>query len=756
MNLKERIAALQQRAASTSPQASTSLSASQSSLHTLASSPSLTTAGSGAGLRDRIAKFEEKGGVPVPRGSFGLGAAPSREATPYKRGELYGNRISSVSRPSGSQSPPSKQSRLGVGLAPLGDGRRSVSSSELDDADMRPARRRCLSSPMLQSFEQPNSAGAGSLNFPDETSGPVEDETSLEVAQDTMTGALAALDEPQTPPPNRLKRSSTISGADAMRMSETMDDPPPPLPSFPSPSPATDSPSLSLSLRAETVEPSELQDSASAHGAAPEVRTSPLADALHDPSDSGFLGTHTATARQDAVIDPESEAQEVLDEDVRDQELSVEVDDDDLSKTPVVATFAAPSAPLSCSIEEPPVSQVLETLTVERDSSPIPSPTTADSDLSFAKLEIGERAYAEQTKYVVIPPSLSVVTVTSEKTPTVEGKEAELPHASAGRSSSQERLVDEPPSASTFTEANREVTSPVACVPQEKYVEPILEQKTGPRSFHVVVHGKKQWSKVDPLQSASQPPKSPAQVVVVHQSLTERFGPETSASADLSDLLSQALTLEQQLLGGDENNRKLKPASLSKLDVTSNPSASQSSAIAFPHSDTSDKYLPSPPLPTPPPGVAVKTASMKNRTSTRTESSWSSSHTSSEDSVSVITPPSPTFDLITPPLYADMKFGDSDLGKLQIKMPDGVVNVEKDEEEGRRSFGSVLSSPGRSARKKLLSMSRTLGRSSRSSTTLHSNGMFCSIHIFVLLSPARVATDADSHDTDSAPRPCFR
>ncbi|KAK1222952.1 hypothetical protein PQX77_014188 [Marasmius sp. AFHP31] len=47
-------------------------------------------------LKDRIAKFEKKGGVPVPRGSFGLGAPPIAENGPAKRrGELYGNRIPS-------------------------------------------------------------------------------------------------------------------------------------------------------------------------------------------------------------------------------------------------------------------------------------------------------------------------------------------------------------------------------------------------------------------------------------------------------------------------------------------------------------------------------------------------------------------------------------------------------------------------------------------------------------------------------------
>ncbi|KAF8801653.1 hypothetical protein BYT27DRAFT_7245091 [Phlegmacium glaucopus] len=88
-NLKERIAALEQRKAesvqrATSPTPSTTSNSSQ--------------AGSSNGaLRDRIARFEKKGGVPIPKGRFGLGV-PSSVEGPRKRGELYGNRIPASTR----------------------------------------------------------------------------------------------------------------------------------------------------------------------------------------------------------------------------------------------------------------------------------------------------------------------------------------------------------------------------------------------------------------------------------------------------------------------------------------------------------------------------------------------------------------------------------------------------------------------------------------------------------------------------------
>ncbi|KAF9065447.1 hypothetical protein BDP27DRAFT_53584 [Rhodocollybia butyracea] len=88
VNLKERIAALQQKNAAqtqrpTSPPLSTNSSSSSSVPQTNV-----------AALRAKIAKFEKKGGVPVPRGSFGLGGPPDAgQGKSQTSRELYGNRI---------------------------------------------------------------------------------------------------------------------------------------------------------------------------------------------------------------------------------------------------------------------------------------------------------------------------------------------------------------------------------------------------------------------------------------------------------------------------------------------------------------------------------------------------------------------------------------------------------------------------------------------------------------------------------------
>ncbi|KAF5372800.1 hypothetical protein D9757_011118 [Collybiopsis confluens] len=101
VNLKERIAALQQKNAGqtqrpTSPTLTSSVPAGSGSY----SAGQTGQTSNVAALREKIARFEKKGGVPVPRGSFGIGAPPPDSSQPKAASrELYGNRIPAPVKP---------------------------------------------------------------------------------------------------------------------------------------------------------------------------------------------------------------------------------------------------------------------------------------------------------------------------------------------------------------------------------------------------------------------------------------------------------------------------------------------------------------------------------------------------------------------------------------------------------------------------------------------------------------------------------
>ncbi|KAG8217937.1 hypothetical protein J3R82DRAFT_6104 [Butyriboletus roseoflavus] len=191
VNLKERIAALQQR--NVSP-------------NTHQSAPRVPSAGTG-GLRDKIARFEEKGGVPVPRASFAMGAPQLAEnAPPKKRGELYGNRVPGLGRPSG---PPVKT----------------------DDSESPGPRKRCISAdepvPALPNGLSPrrNSLASGrrvmskGLEFVDASSADSQPPI-LELAVDAT---LLEVDEPQ---PSSLEALQPLEPPVAEQPSPAEVDPP--------------------------------------------------------------------------------------------------------------------------------------------------------------------------------------------------------------------------------------------------------------------------------------------------------------------------------------------------------------------------------------------------------------------------------------------------------------------------------------------------------------------------------------------------
>ena len=103
-NLKERIAAFQRlnqqyNSPSTSPNPNETHSPPDPSLTATHSSSNANNNTNGS-LRDKIARFEAAGGIPIPRGSFGMGAMPLNDDDISRRkGEMLGNRVPGLNRP---------------------------------------------------------------------------------------------------------------------------------------------------------------------------------------------------------------------------------------------------------------------------------------------------------------------------------------------------------------------------------------------------------------------------------------------------------------------------------------------------------------------------------------------------------------------------------------------------------------------------------------------------------------------------------
>ncbi|KAL5489935.1 hypothetical protein ACEPAI_4767 [Sanghuangporus weigelae] len=770
VNLKERIALLQQKASGnsstshasavspTSPGVSlmTSVSASSSAANSPAGS-------SNSAFRERIATFEQKGGVPVPRGSFGMGAPPPPIEQTHegraarKRGELYGNRIANVnirSRP-GQMSPPSAlRPHLTGNAAVSAASSRSLTlspsvseSSALDvPRDGSPVRKRSVSTSSLTT-KRPASAifpTADSIVLGTFDEGGSADDDA------PMSGALLfASGEPQEQ--LQASRRISISGAAAMR-SLSSDS------SF-------DAVQSSLLSETDDIQPS--QPGPSEEEKVPEPASTSqsssddhdhkiIFDDDHQKDGSKQRADSVALAPREAPL-PEAVAVEQIGTD----QLEV-MDDESSVETPIVASFS-PSL-TSASIEANTTN--MDGIDVPREDpalSDVSTPFTDSSSPLNASFEVGERVYCETRKPVVIPPSGSNdSTITS-----VLEQESEITTTSVG---SQESAISEnktvsvlgisgtdesrgstetvspttisiptdiaekrplyPQSTGSSSVRRRSPPAPLVIQHGKEYSEPSLDPRIGPKSFHAVVHGRTIVPvRANPGESLPKTTFSRPQVALVrlHGGM-----PDTPASSDLSTLVAQAMYLEQRLVSGEADAGTPKPeettfqqGSRSQMGADSQ-SVPQASHVSFPCSHEANDEAPAPP---PKSSDARTLSQLATNVGSGSRKSWSrsSGNASSEDSVPVLTPPSPTFDLLEPPLFEEPQ----QIPALRV----GVNVADKHGEvEGRRSISSVFSSPGRSARKKVLSL---FSRSGHSNSTL--------------TLPDDLLSESTRHSCDSAP-----
>uniref|UniRef100_A0A8H8CNK5 Uncharacterized protein n=1 Tax=Psilocybe cubensis TaxID=181762 RepID=A0A8H8CNK5_PSICU len=192
-NLKERIAAIEQKVGNAGP-SSRSISPAPGAL------PNAPT--NAGALRDKIAKFEGKGGIPAPRSRFGMGAPPTAQA-PQRSGELYGNRIPAPARSVSNGVYPASRAASPTGDTISPTDRRSFSlSSVMNDFDDRLGDYTPVSSPSYTSpvespesvLSMPNSPelspGAKSIDIRRGTSF----QKALEIARNAEHAKLEPLD----------------------------------------------------------------------------------------------------------------------------------------------------------------------------------------------------------------------------------------------------------------------------------------------------------------------------------------------------------------------------------------------------------------------------------------------------------------------------------------------------------------------------------------------------------------------------------
>ncbi|EJD02266.1 uncharacterized protein FOMMEDRAFT_21020 [Fomitiporia mediterranea MF3/22] len=851
VNLKERIALLQQKANSSSPHASGSAtsgsaaaagagaSALGSPNGSASSSAANSPAGSGSALRERIAKFEQKGGVPVPRGSFGIGAPPLQLEQTHegsaarKRGELYGNRIASVSRATpavGLGSPPSAiRHQLTGNAAVISAAAKSLvpsmsagSNLSVELGDGSPVRKRCVSTSGLAGIVSSSSSGAFSSSISGDT-GTFDDDGSsavLDVQMSTNTMQLSISDDDEA---KTQARRSSISGADAMRSVVSVSD---------SSVSDTDSDNNARqplanaedSRMSRTVGEKDSMASTSIDDhdhVTPEdqhhqsVAEQQRADSV-PPSDINNVQSAEPEPGPDASPRPET---------TEGESAPAEQEDESSVKTPVVATFspnltAAGSPPPATSEDASSLYSEAQEITLDprrqvdsfySDISSVSTSLTVSTSPLSASLEVGERAYCEPHKYVVLPPcskdetkvdtleqdgmqsaesakdsenvresfispsdSVSVrdISGTSERRDSTQT--VSIPSSVPSPTSASQKSPLTPQSTGSGSSRRRSPPAPLNLQKDEKhYVEPSLEPKSAPKSFHAVVHGKKTHT------SAPAPPTTlprstvpRTQVVVIHPKTGD---PGTPGSPDLSALVAQAMYLEQRLTGGDGEVRTPRPdaegfRSVQQLGNANamNGTKPQTSHVKFPSRVGVQWPLeevmdigPAPPPKDPSPLTISQTSTTNTSAGNRKSWSRSSGNASSEDSVPVLTPPSPTFDLSNlnnlssnPPLF-DIGMGIGNGHSLDL---DVGSSIEQHSDKHSIGSGSGPSSPGQSSstsiRKKSLDRLRTntmLGRMLSRST---GNGGKSNSSNSTLALAGVVAGDG-GHEADCVPRSCL-
>lgn len=512
---------------------------------------------SGNSLKDKIANFERKGAVPVPRGRFGTSAPPIADGSSRKRGELYGNRVPELAK--------------STGQAALIVRKRTVSTSDNGSAYTRPTSPVSpsmfalagdpLPLDILSSHLPPAITPSGRRSVSDvlPRSGAAPDvDTPLPEAEEEISLNLSGTlkhDDPSPPvviieEPKSAARDSSDVTTPLPEPLETLT-PATPIPdsaevklsTLVGQSPVEEMPfePVALSLPEKTTTPAQSTeelnietDNASVFG-----ETTASSDSVPTPSDN-------TTFEMAKVVVKEAPA-------IRESEfLAPIVEHDAVPMKQEVAVIDIPATPFPSSepviLSPAPRSSVTSRMSLPRMSTS-ESVGTLDRSLALDTMDAIIITEPPQiispriTRGVIVPapsPIPSPVSATIP-TPTVETPPAVKPATPAP-----------PPSRSRPAPSSLPI--PSIALPQPSTPPPDTptehQRTAGQASFHVVVHGKIRENSTETTQEAPKrvpdfpPPRAPGVQRVYAQAPVI---PDSPGLGDLAALMADAALLEEQL-----------------------------------------------------------------------------------------------------------------------------------------------------------------------------------------------------------------
>ncbi|PSR77580.1 hypothetical protein PHLCEN_2v7770 [Hermanssonia centrifuga] len=523
-------------------------------------------------LKDKIANFEKKGAVPVPRGRFGTGAPPIGDTSSKKRGELYGNRVPGLAKPSASAVLSGRQRTVSTPDAPPFSFSRPTSpipdvpplalESLYDSDQVEP------SVPRLP----PSETSIGPRSVSD-----IQSQVTFENVDTLPEGTeYDAIGEQET-------ETLVKTAPEVVAKSESEDN-----------SDTTEHRLLTKANEADIATEERIDSDFSKVPLAENLslvvsspQTSSVAtvtDALASKEDSTEVLRSTALDQSPQLpSNPDADrniSKEVL-------TLPTKPASPDTARSDITAAVLANSeATLPNTHCEPPVAAIQRTLSVGSDvSSTEETSTSSDylptpSDMSFqaagslkdeVPTDVAEDmpTYSEpQETQIVMPVVVPIPTPVAREQSIVNARGEGFDESGNILDPKEVIIISDPPKVISPAVTRAILVPAPSSVPSVEPISPsehhMLERQVTRKSFHAVVHHKvRETSPADPVpivppshSMASNAPRTPAIQRLRSQPIP---APQSPGFGDLADLVFDAALLEEHLSGASPSSKPLPP-----------------------------------------------------------------------------------------------------------------------------------------------------------------------------------------------------